>query len=195
MAQHLPMPHLQGDSIPVDQLPGLLRSLLAALSSEQELAIRHLHDQIIELQQFITLAHEEIASIHPANMRDVEIPEAQDELSAVVAATEEATHVILDSVEGLERLSAGLPAESEEHWNALIVRIYEASNFQDITGQRISKVVNTLRGIELRVSKLAAHFPGSALDITEITGGPGLLNGPQLPETAVSQDEVDAMFD
>lgn len=195
MAQHLPQPPQQGQVITVDQLPGLLRPLLAALSGEQEMAIRQLHGQIIELQQFITSAHEEIAAIRPANMRDVEIPGAQDELSAVVAATEEATHAILDSVEGLESLSASLPPGSEEQWNALIVRIYEASNFQDITGQRISKVVNTLRGIELRVSKLATHFPGPELGIMKIASEASLLNGPQLPENAVSQDEVDAMFD
>jgi chemotaxis protein CheZ len=84
-----------------------------------------------------------------------------------------------------------------------VTRIYEACNFQDITGQRISKVVATLKTIETRLVSLAAavgHGEGAAK-----SGKPapqdgskgsdaGLLNGPQLPQNATKQDEVDALL-
>jgi chemotaxis protein CheZ len=85
-----------------------------------------------------------------------------------------------------------------------VTRIYEACNFQDITGQRISKVVATLKTIETRLVSLAAavgHGGGAAAK----AGKPGpqdgakpsdadLLNGPQLPQNAKKQDEVDALL-
>ncbi len=195
LALHSPAAYKQGKDIPAAQLPELFRKLFTAICGEQEKAIEVLHVQITELQQFISAAHEEIAAIRPGSMQNIEIPEAQDELSAVVSATEEATNIILDSVEGLESLSASFTGECAEKWQSLIVRIYEASNFQDITGQRIAKVVNTLRGIESRVQKLTAFFPGEDAATSDVTGDMGLLNGPQLPEKAVTQDDIDALFE
>ena len=72
-----------------------------------------------------------------------------------------------------------------------------ACSFQDITGQRTTKVVNTLRYIEQRVNSMIAIW-----DLTETTKAKiepldkrpdaHLLNGPS--SNGVSQDDVDAMF-
>ncbi len=185
-----------GDAILLDKLPGILRDVLSSMANPNEPELEVLRVQVNEMQSFIKNARKEISSIRPNALRDIEIPEATDELDAVVMATEEATHAILDSVEKLEHICVGFTGNQAEELQGLVVRIYEASNFQDVTGQRISKVVNTLQGIETRVTKLIALFPG--VDEGGAAGSEGdakFLNGPQLPQNACAQDDIDALFD
>jgi len=185
-----------GDMIPVDQLAALLRTVFTTLDKSLTPDIHNLRDQIDEMSNFITSARTEISSVRPNFMRDIEIPEATDELDAVVMATEEATNTILDSVEKLENICSSLTGSDADEMNALIVKIYEASNFQDITGQRISKVVTTLQGIESRVTKLLALFPVSdTAGDEENSRKDSLLNGPQMASLANDQDDIDALFD
>ena len=84
-----------------------------------------------------------------------------------------------------------------------VVKVFEACNFQDITGQRISKVVNTWKFIEGHVDQMMAIWGG--IDAfkefipeapPEKTGDDALLNGPKLDDDAghVSQDDIDALF-
>ncbi|MGK2871057.1 MAG: protein phosphatase CheZ [Alphaproteobacteria bacterium] len=185
-----------GDSIPVNLLPDLLRNMCLSMETSRDPDLETLRSQIDEMQQFIGNARKEISSIRPNAMREIEIPDATDELDAVVMATEEATNAILDSVEKLGSICSSLTGADAEALEALVMKIYEASNFQDVTGQRISKVVNTLQGIESRVSKLVALFPGvDETDSGENDEEASLLNGPQLPGLANGQDDIDALFD
>jgi chemotaxis protein CheZ len=81
--------------------------------------------------------------------------------------------------------------------------IYEACNFQDITGQRITKVVKALKHIEERVEALVGAFgpdirngtpsPVPAGEAAAVTDA-DLLNGPQLPDKARDQAAIDALF-
>ncbi len=185
-----------GDAISVDQLGNILRNIFSILDDAVEPDLNTLRIQFNEMQEFIGNARREISSIRPNAMREVDIPEATDELDAVVAATEEATNTILDSVEKLESICSSLTGSDAAALEALVVKIYEASNFQDITGQRISKVVNTLQGIESRVTKLVALFPGMDETVSEDkAGAASLLNGPQMTSVANDQDDIDALFD
>jgi len=83
--------------------------------------------------------------------------------------------------------------------------IFEASNFQDITGQRITKVVKALKHIEERIEGLVSAFgpemaaarAAEAKPAEESSGKPSdqdLLNGPQLPDAAHDQAAIDALF-
>ena len=83
-------------------------------------------------------------------------------------------------------------------------RIYEACAFQDITGQRITKVVRAVQHIDQKIRLLAglagmaedgeAPAPTPGLAAGGGTGDAALLNGPQLAGTAHSQDEIDRLF-
>ena len=81
-----------------------------------------------------------------------------------------------------------------------MTKIYIACAFQDITGQRIGKVVNTLQSIESKVTALATACGGevelrSMEDDSAGTGdNAGLLQGPQRAGAAPSQAEIDRMF-
>jgi len=79
--------------------------------------------------------------------------------------------------------------------------IFEHSNFQDITGQRITKVVNTLKFVEERVDKMIDIWGREAfMELIDDDGGAvdedgRLLNGPQQEGAGISQDEIDKLFD
>lgn len=80
-----------------------------------------------------------------------------------------------------------------------MTNIYEACNFQDLTGQRISKVVKALRHIESHIDRmilvfgeqLASHTVG--MSDQDATSESALMNGPQLPDKANKQDDIDAI--
>lgn len=87
--------------------------------------------------------------------------------------------------------------------NDSVMRIFEACSFRDITGQRISKVVETFNHIEMRlndVSKLIESMSGESGTVkceetaSERRKRELMLNGPQLKGEGSDQDEIDAMF-
>ena len=170
-----------------------------------------LHTALTELSDLIRRTREELASLRVEDISALHVPSATDELDAVIAATEQATNIILDSAEELSELADSLPDSSAGPVMDSVTRIYEACNFQDITGQRIGKVVTTLRTIEVSVSKMLGVFEvatgdqtgpsGAAAEIDSQSRGPheldesDLLNGPQLDGQAKLQDEIDALFE
>ena len=96
----------------------------------------------------------EIAALRPDEVKEEYLPAAADELDAIVAATAEATNSIMDATEIIERVAENLEGENQDALLDATTRIYEACGFQDITGQRISKVVKTLEEIENKVDAL-----------------------------------------
>ena len=160
-------------------------------------------EEINHLAQTIENARSEIAALRPDELQAKDLPGATDELDAVVGATEEATNKILTTCEEmLDGFSAKLAPEHQTELTDYVTRIFEACNFQDVTGQRITKVVRTLKLIEERVSKLLESFGPEIQEIRKKAGasetGPSgdaaLLNGPQMPANAIGQDDIDALL-
>ena len=132
------------------------------------------------------------------------------ELDQVVRSTEQATFSILGAVETVEQMIDDLlglvsgDAVVEElisQAQGRLVEIYQASGFQDLTGQRIGKVARTLRFLDERIARLEeiwtreeAALPDVADQAVEDDES-HLLNGPQMDDQALSQDDIDAMFD
>jgi chemotaxis protein CheZ len=154
------------------------------------------------LAKYILSAKREIAALRPDDITSEHLPKAADELDAIVGSTEEATNGILQAMELLESLTDKMPAEVAEQVTNAVTQVYESCNFQDITGQRITKVVKTLKHIEDRVEKLVAAFgdeihkyrEGHPREEQQKTADEQLLNGPQLPDEAGKQAEIDALL-
>jgi chemotaxis protein CheZ len=122
------------------------------------------------------------------------IPAATDELDAVVAHTASATDVILEACEQLETASANGEPINADMLGKATTAIYEACSFQDITGQRIKKVVGTLKAIEQKVGEIL-HVFGQGQEFTEETVPmETLTNGPQLPGKAMEQSDIDKLL-
>ena len=79
--------------------------------------------------------------------------------------------------------------------------MFEACNFQDITGQRITKIVNTFKFVEARINSMIEIWGADAIASVEpkVTddGDPdaALLNGPQLGDGGINQDDIDKLFE
>ncbi len=154
-----------------------------------------------KLSDYISNARREIASLEPRDLESARIPRAGMELDAIVQQTEEATNTIMESAEAI---MAADPADVENFQAIVqdkIVKIFEACSFQDITGQRISKVVQTLSFVESRINELRALLGVSEEDIAaaqsaaqEAAPADPLLRGPALAGEGMAQDEIDALI-
>jgi chemotaxis protein CheZ len=165
-----------------------------------ELSLREaaLLTEIEELGRTIEAAKAEIAALRVDDITGNHIPFATDELDAIVTHTARATNEILESCETLDAVAADASSAHGEKLQAAVTRIYEACSFQDITGQRITKVVNTLKAIEAKVAQIAGAFgtiPASQSGKgQEAPVEPILLNGPQLPAAAMDQADIDKLL-
>ncbi len=192
--------HEHGETVGLDEVVGVVESLIQSMEGDITGADIRVRSELQSLVEYIQQAKTEIAALSPGESHDEHIPVATDELDEVVKATEEATGTILDAAEELESLACELSGEVAEKITAIATKIYEASNFQDVTGQRITKVVNTLKHIETKI-RVLAEACGYELqrEVARSDGAAGLsdaalLNGPQLPANANSQDDIDTLL-
>jgi chemotaxis protein CheZ len=154
-----------------------------------------------DLADHISQTRTEIVRLRADKIKSEKIPKAGKELDAIVRSTEEATDTIMGAAEEI----MGADTADAEAYQTLVndacMRIFEACSFQDLTGQRITKVVKTFTYIEDRISTLLeAHgdlLPAAGddeADETVTVDGGTVLDGPQMEGGGVSQDDVDAMF-
>ncbi len=190
------------------EIAEVVQSIVTSLSGDLSPADLTLYKELEALARFIHDAKGEIAALRPQDIRDKHLPTATDELDAIVGATAEATHAILDAVESIEKISSTLPPEAGQGLGDHVVAIYQACSFQDITGQRINKVVKTLKQIENKVDQLLSAFgdevaqqrakaaaeAAAAEQEKKAAREEHLLNGPQHSHEAVSQADIDALF-
>jgi chemotaxis protein CheZ len=124
------------------------------------------------------------------------------ELTEVVNSTEQATQKVLAAAEDIDQVATNLSAALNgkfEQGLALdvqenVIRIFEACNFQDLAGQRISKVLSILDFLEDHVARVLEDIARDAA--APRRDGAQYLRGPRLECDSghVTQAEVDAMF-
>ena len=176
------------------------------------LEARKLKDELYRIHEAIKKTKQEIATIHQSSLQGNGMVRVTDELSAIVDGTEQATETILASAELIDQQAGDLAAVVKSQTSSdmvgdiqdQVVQIFEACNFQDLTGQRITKVVNTFRFVEEHVGIMMDIWGGlesfqdlEPLDVPGPGGKDGLLHGPALEdeEGVASQDDIDALFD
>lgn len=194
----------------VDEVKGVVDMLRDSwLRHEQATAsARHLEVLRRELQDMsasIVQARREIAAIRPREEGNDRISTAANELDAIVQSTERASIEILGAAERIMETAtavrgAGAPAPLCDVLDHEVMNIFTACSFQDLTGQRTTKVVNALRYIEQRVLALMGlwglgeHHDGDDAPADAVDHRPDahLLNGPS--DDGVNQDEIDRML-
>ncbi|HEX3114556.1 MAG TPA: protein phosphatase CheZ [Bradyrhizobium sp.] len=159
----------------------------------------------------ISRTKREIAVLHGKSFNGEEMARVNGELGAVVGGTEEATQQILEAAESIDNAATALSKVTSadqqkilsEEIQERVVSIFEACNFQDLTGQRINKVMTTMKFIENHITvmmdiwggvdAIKAHAP---LIADDREGDARLLNGPKLDGDAghASQNDIDALF-
>ena len=166
-----------------------------------------------DIQRRLEITKSEISALESKGIGNEEqSSRTTDELRAVITGTEEATDAILAAAETIDDIAQRMASDDgdevvKKDGQAIadaVIQIFEACNFQDITGQRITKVVESLRFIEERIAsmidvwqtinKMTDDAKPKVED--DIPPEKKLLNGPSLKTDAgvVNQDDVDAMF-
>jgi chemotaxis protein CheZ len=175
--------------------------------------------QAYELKGELDLIHEairrtkqDIGGFEGSDFFGPQMARVGQELDAVVVGTEQATEKILKSAEDIDQIAnnmssllkgeyaQGLAQDVRDH----VVKIFEACNFQDLTGQRIGKVLSTLKFIEQRIDRMQEIWR----DIERVVPAPPatprgtndeskFLNGPKLDGDSghASQADIDVIFD
>ncbi|MER2520354.1 MAG: protein phosphatase CheZ [Bdellovibrionales bacterium] len=189
-----------------EEVAGIVRQVIESMEGDISPSDLKFYSELEELARYIRQAKHDIASIKPKDISTDYIPTATDELDAVVGATEDATNKIMDECDKLTLLADLCVEDVKNKLTECVTHVFEACNFQDVTGQRITKVVETLKHIDSRVEALV-HAMGDEIhrgeggtnghQLHNIHGAnpeKGLLNGPQLPQNAISQDDIDRLL-
>jgi chemotaxis protein CheZ len=195
----------------------MMANIAQAYRQEVE-EVTKLRTDMQAIQDAISETKRQVVSFHAPSHQGVTVNHAAGELGAVVMDTEGATNNILAAAERIEMLSGVI--ESETTMKAMkgrageiaqqVMLIYEACNFQDLTGQRITRVCDTLNFVEERVSRMAEVWGGldalsqimsseieaqkakqEALGTHALAAGPALVGS----DDHVGQDDIDALFD
>lgn len=144
----------------------------------------------------------EASAANDAGAPSKAMPRIAHELNAVVEGTERATQRILAAAEEIDaaanNLSAALNGRIEQGLaqdiQDLVIKIFEACNFQDLIGQRVAKVLATLNFVEDHIGLVLEEIKTASASRRRY--GASALHGPRLDGDPghASQDDVDAMF-
>ncbi|MBI1208625.1 MAG: hypothetical protein GC191_15240 [Azospirillum sp.] len=171
-------------------------------------AARHvdvLRRELQDMSASIAHARAEISSLRPPESGSDKISVATNELDAIVSATERASFEILNAAERILELTArlreaGAPKDICSDLDAEATALFTACSFQDLTGQRTTKVVNALRYVEQRVTAMIGIWGAEAMAGTKPVQSPAdlrpdahLLNGPSAD--GIDQSEIDRLLD
>lgn len=173
-------------------------------TAEKQLSV--LHEELDGIAHLIAETRTEIAGLQPSGIAYSHLTGASDELDAVVGATERAAVEIMVSAERAQEAAqrlrnlADLPTQALRDLDEIesaSVDIFMACSFQDLTGQRIRKVVNALAYIEKRVTTLTLLWqavPGQDVGAPRLDHREDahLLNGPN--DSGLQQDDIDMLL-
>lgn len=170
-----------------------------------------LRSEILNLFKYIKKMQSEIAQINIRLDERTHFQSASEHLDEIVASTERATDNILEQLEEIDDVVDEIRENAAgdrvpnlcDRINEKTMAAIESCTFQDITGQRVNKIVKSIQFVEERIDAMVALWGRDDIEavLVEIddeietpTGDEALLNGPQLPGESISQDEIDALF-
>lgn len=166
--------------------------------------------ELQSMSDAIAHTRRDIAAIKPKEGANNRIMAATEDLDAIVTATERATNDILGAVERIQEAFESIREGdgNDDLFNSIeedITNIFLACSFQDITGQRTTKVVNALRYLEKRVGAMIEIWGSEALrngakgefssEMDDDHPEAGLLNGPAMEGQGVAQADIDQLMD
>jgi chemotaxis protein CheZ len=182
------------------------------IGSKEVSQAHELKSELDLIHEAIRRTKEDIGGLEASAFLGPQMARVGRELDAVISGTEQATQNILNSAEDIDQIAntlsslvsggyaQGLAQDMRDH----VVRIFEACNFQDLTGQRIGKVVATLKFIEDHINRMLEIWrgiegvdPAPPLVSSKVDNDSKLLNGPKLPDDPghASQADIDSIFD
>ncbi len=186
----------------VDQ--GIFSGIAAKVAAEIVKELGNKDSQFLKelktIVQSIDSAKDEIAAIRPKELAEKDLPDAANSLDIIIQTSEEACSNILGCAEELMEVAEYVPAKLNERLMEISTKLFESSNFDDLNGQRVRKVIKTLHSIEERLKGLLSAYGETYEKVApkakdaKKTGDEALMNGPQDNGGAASQEEIDAIL-
>jgi chemotaxis protein CheZ len=169
--------------------------------------LQNFERDLAAIYQAVEKSRQELAALSGTAIEGAPLCRAGSELHAAVGGMEKATQQILKVTESIDEsaraLSAtlkddykrGLAQDIQDH----VAQIFEACNFQDISGQRIAKARATLKFVEDRIRRVLEIWGGIdqfRRNATKAAGNGKMLNGPKLAgdDGHASQRDIDRLF-
>jgi chemotaxis protein CheZ len=196
-------------TVQLEDVSAVVACIMDAARKELASSDNEVVAKMIGLADYIENAKREIAALRPDEVKDRHLPVASDELDEIVAETADATNRIMDATETIQGAIGELDDATQETIFNASMCIFEACSFQDITGQRVTKVVKALQDIEAKVDSLITAFGDEIAEYkarqatdaddeapaeVDEASDDMLLQGPQLAGDAMSQDEIDKLL-
>ena len=168
-----------------------------------------LEENLQALFTYVQRVRQEIASLNSAGDGEDKFVTMGEQLDGIVEATMDATEIIMSAVENNANLVLQMrDLATDEKQIALLDKlltnqntVFEACAFQDLTGQRITKIIKSITYVEERVNALRIIWGREEIDkartnvTDDRTEDEKLLHGPQTKTKAISQDDIDKLFD
>lgn len=163
-------------------------------------------DEIADMADAIARTKAEIAAVRPQGENPGKIGDATIELDAIVETTERATSDILAAAERVQEIAWTLREQGVDSGICDLLdqhttQTYTACSFQDLTGQRIRKIVNVLGFLEARIETINRIWcrhetPAAAAPITgPIANESSLTSGPARPGEGLEQFAIDDLLE
>src|SRR5262245_37942106 len=160
---------------------------------------------LVEMARALARTKTEIAAIKPDAAHHGKFGEASEELDSIVQATEFATSDILAAAEQIQEIAwtlreQGFDAEVCDVLDVKATDVYTTCSFQDLTGQRIRKVIKLLRYLEGRINAMIAIWglegamAAEAAETERAGAAEALLHGPAKPGFGLDQADVDMVM-
>ena len=195
----------ENEDVSLNEVLHLAQSSVETLKNYLDGLDHSVTDEFHEIMEKINQTRQDMVHLQIKSEDDCPISDAENELRMVVKATEDATNRIMSSA---ETIMTADPIDSANYHLVVeqnIMEIFEACSFQDITGQRINRVVETLEFVDYRVHKIARllgiedsfgerDFDEQAFQERRQRKDDLILHGPQDEGNGVSQDAIDDLF-
>ena len=181
-----------------ERIVGIISSVIDKVGKNEQVSLAGILTELRDLLIVIEETRRDMGMARPSDITGKHIPGATDELDAIIEATSEATGTIMDCCDVISEKAAEVGGDNGDTISAEVMKIFEACSFQDITGQRVSKVVKTFHDIEEKIDRLVSVLGVKVSDGSEEDDGrtddEKLLNGPQRVDQAISQDDIDKLL-
>lgn len=180
-----------------DRIVSIISSVVNKVGQDEKVSLAAIMTELRDLLLVIEETRQDLGMVRTTEITGDSIPGATDELDAIVASTSEATGTIMDCCDVIQEKAGEVGGENAAAITDEVMKIFEACSFQDITGQRVSKVVKTFRNIEEKIDKLVHVLGVNTSNVkSEDTrhGDEALMNGPQLSGQGVSQEDIDKIM-
>lgn len=190
---------------------GAVGKLERLLHRERRPDIDRIRLDVEEMRDAIERTKAEIAQLKYDDGDGSRVVRATSELDQIVIQTEAATSEILGAAEKLQEIASvlrdgGMAIEICDAVETLVMQIYTACSFQDLTGQRTGKVVQVLHYLESRINamidiwgmevdEVAATVAAAPTLDADVRPDSHLLNGPAIAGDGIGQAEIDELLD